>query len=132
MMQRESAKDVIAEFSSELSMIRGKCMDLGCGPGDVTKELLIPRLQNDVAVVGKWMKIGHELGVSVSFIYYYIILGSDTSQYMTDYGNVNYADDKRLSFIVLDIEKTELPSEQNEQYDCVVSFSCLHWCQDLR
>lgn len=51
---------------------------------------------------------------------------------MTDYSNLNYADDKRLSFIVLDIETTELPSEENEQYDCVVSFSCLHWCQNIR
>ncbi|XP_032681768.1 juvenile hormone acid O-methyltransferase [Odontomachus brunneus] len=108
MMQRESAKNVIEEFSNELSMVRGKCIDIGSGPGDVTKEFLLPRLQPDV-----------------------VVIGSDISQYMTDYGNLNYAKDKRLSFIVLDIE-AELPSEENEQYDCVVSFSCLHWCQNIR
>ncbi|XP_014471981.1 PREDICTED: juvenile hormone acid O-methyltransferase-like [Dinoponera quadriceps] len=109
MMQRATAKDIMEEFSNELAMIRGKCIDIGSGPGDITKELLLPRLQPDV-----------------------IVVGSDISQYMTDYGNINYAEDKRLSFIVLDIETTELSSEENGQYDFAVSFSCLHWCQDMR
>lgn len=56
-MQRESAKNIMEEFSNELSMIRGKCIDIGSGPGDVTKELLLPRLQSDVTVVGKRIKI---------------------------------------------------------------------------
>ncbi|EFN83053.1 Uncharacterized protein yxbB [Harpegnathos saltator] len=109
MMQRESAKNILEEFSSELALVRGKCMDIGSGPGDVTKELLLPRLHSDVVVVG-----------------------ADISQYMTDYGNLNYADDKRLSFKVFDIETELLPNEEIEQYDCVVSFSCMHWCRDIK
>lgn len=70
-MQRESAKNVIEEFSNELSMVRGKCIDIGSGPGDVTKEFLLPRLQPDVVVVGKRMRIYHEL-VGVSFFVFFI------------------------------------------------------------
>lgn len=48
---------------------------------------------------------------------------------------VNYAREKysgkRLSYIVLDIETSELPSDHIAHFDNAVSFYCLHWCEDL-
>lgn len=105
-MQRRDAQDVVEEFSFELSKMRGRCLDIGSGPGDITKEMLLPILPHDTEVVG-----------------------ADISQAMVNYAR-KYSDDKRLSYIVLDIE-TELPSDQVEQYDNAVSFYCLHWCNDI-
>ena len=52
-MQRRDAQDVIDEFNCELSNMRGKCLDIGSGPGNITKELLLPILPHDAEVVGK-------------------------------------------------------------------------------
>lgn len=49
---------------------------------------------------------------------------------MINYGRKNYAD-KRLSYIVLDIE-SNLPKDLIERYESTVSFYCLHWCKDIR
>lgn len=127
-MQRRDAQDVVEEFSFELSKMRGRCLDIGSGPGDITKEMLLPILPHDTEVVGEQMKIWrhafpfHE-EPCVAFA------GADISQAMVNYAR-KYSDDKRLSYIVLDIE-TELPSDQVEQYDNAVSFYCLHWCNDI-
>lgn len=76
-IQKQSAKNTIEEFSDELSMIRGKCLDIGSGPGDVTKNLLLPRLQSDVVVVGNKKTniyhtrylVGNHLFVAFFFIF---------------------------------------------------------------
>lgn len=52
-LQRRDAEDVIEEFKHEISQMQGNCLDIGCGPGFVTKKLLLPILQHDVQVVGK-------------------------------------------------------------------------------
>ncbi|KAL6260400.1 hypothetical protein P5V15_007927 [Pogonomyrmex californicus] len=105
-MQRRDAVDIIEEFSSELSKVQGKCLDIGSGPGDITKDLLLPLLPHDVEVVG-----------------------ADISQAMVNYARQNN-NDERLSYIVLDIEG-RIPKEQIGQYDYVTSFYCLHWSKDL-
>ncbi|EGI57813.1 PREDICTED: uncharacterized protein LOC105153364 [Acromyrmex echinatior] len=107
-MQRRDAQDVIDEFNCELSNMRGKCLDIGSGPGNITKELLLPILPHDAEIVGV-----------------------DISEAMVNYASQKYSDEKRLSFVILDIETSELPSDQVEQYDNVVSFYCLHWCDDI-
>jgi len=50
---------------------------------------------------------------------------------MVNYAREKYSDEKRLSYIVLDIETSELPNDEIEQYDNVVSFYSLHWCNDM-
>ncbi|KYN20793.1 PREDICTED: juvenile hormone acid O-methyltransferase-like [Trachymyrmex cornetzi] len=107
-MQHRDVQDIIDEFNCELSNMRGKCLDIGSGPGNITKELLLPTLPHDAEVVGV-----------------------DVSETMVNYANQKYSDEKRLSFDILDIETSELPSDQIEQYDNVVSFYCLHWCNDI-
>lgn len=56
-MQHRDAQDVVEEFSFELSKMRGTCLDIGSGPGDITKEMLLPILPHDAEVVGEQMKI---------------------------------------------------------------------------
>lgn len=56
-MQHRDAQDVVEEFSCDLSKMRGKCLDIGSGPGDITKEMLLPLLPSDAEVVGEQMKI---------------------------------------------------------------------------
>lgn len=125
-MQRRDAQEVVDEFSFELSKMRGRCLDIGSGPGDITKEMLLPILPHDAEVVGVWMKIL----ITWSFLTGHLA-GADISQAMVNYARMKYSDDKRLSYIVLDIETSELPSDQVEQYNNVVSFYCLHWCNDI-
>jgi len=52
-MQRRDAQDIIDEFCPELKKMRGKCLDIGSGPGDVTKEMLLPILPHDAEIIGK-------------------------------------------------------------------------------
>lgn len=106
-MQRRDAEDVVQEFSYELSKMRGKVLDVGSGPGNFTKNILLPILPNDTEVVG-----------------------ADISETMVNYAR-KYSSDKRLSYVVLDIETSDLPSDQVGQYDNAVSFYCLHWCNDI-
>lgn len=44
---------LIKEFVENLKQMSGKCMDLGCGPGDITRNLLLPSLHPDATVIGK-------------------------------------------------------------------------------
>jgi len=52
-MQRRDAQDIIDEFGTELKKMRGKCLDIGSGPGDITKKMLLPILPHDAKVIGK-------------------------------------------------------------------------------
>ncbi|KAM0735897.1 Juvenile hormone acid O-methyltransferase [Formica fusca] len=107
-MQHRDTNDLIGEYSYELSLMNGKCLDIGCGPGQITKDILLPLLPDEATIVG-----------------------ADISQEMVNYARKNNADN-HLSYIVLDIESLDLPKDQIEQYDNAVSFYCLHWCIDLR
>lgn len=65
--QYRDAFDIIEEFKKEMSEMRGKCIDIGCGPGDVTKKLILPRLSLEAELVGKgtgrkgWLKYGPDI-----------------------------------------------------------------------
>lgn len=52
-MQHRDIQDVVEEFSCELSKMRGKIVDIGSGPGDITKEILLPTLSAHAEVVGE-------------------------------------------------------------------------------
>lgn len=131
-MQRRDAEDVVQEFSYELSKMRGKVLDVGSGPGNFTKNILLPILPNDTEVVGEQMRI--ERCARCVFTEFLKILrrfaGADISETMVNYAR-KYSSDKRLSYVVLDIETSDLPSDQVGQYDNAVSFYCLHWCNDI-
>lgn len=45
-MQNRDCSDLINEFNSAFfSKMKGKCLDIGCGPGNITKEIsrLLPK-----------------------------------------------------------------------------------------
>ncbi|XP_076628284.1 juvenile hormone acid methyltransferase [Colletes latitarsis] len=106
-VQYQDAMDIIEEFDKEISETKGKCIDVGCGPGEVTKRLLLPKLPSGVEVVG-----------------------ADISKPMIDYARNKYRDEKRLSFTYLDIQTEELPNEHVGQYNNLFSFFCFHWCHN--
>ncbi|XP_017755919.1 PREDICTED: juvenile hormone acid O-methyltransferase [Eufriesea mexicana] len=109
MVQYRDALDVIEEFKKEMSEMKGKCIDVGCGPGNVTKNLILPKLSPEAELVGV-----------------------DISRPMIDHARQKYLDEKRLSFLQLDIEASALPSKELARYSNVLSFYCLHWCQNSR
>jgi len=51
--QREKAFAITDEFNEYLKNISGKCIDIGCGPGDVTKDIILPALDPNAIVIGK-------------------------------------------------------------------------------
>lgn len=55
--QYRDAFDIIEEFKKEMSEMKGKCIDIGCGPGDVTKKLILPRLSLEAELVGKGTRV---------------------------------------------------------------------------
>lgn len=52
-LQRHIVSSIIEEFSEDLMNICGKCMDIGCGSGDITKEFLLPSLGPNAQIIGK-------------------------------------------------------------------------------
>ena len=52
-MQRRDAADVVEEFTDEILQMRGKCIDIGCGPATLTRELLLPKLPPRSSVLGE-------------------------------------------------------------------------------
>lgn len=51
---KKNVSSLFKEFAEELKNISGKCMDIGCGPGDITKELLLPILNPNATLIGKY------------------------------------------------------------------------------
>ncbi|XP_058792064.1 juvenile hormone acid O-methyltransferase [Phymastichus coffea] len=108
-LQTRDANDVIEEFQDEIAKMQGCCLDIGCGPASTTRKLFMPKLPADATVVG-----------------------GDISKKMVDFAKATHVDEKRLSFVQLNIEADNLPSNHFEAYDNAVSFYCLHWCQNIR
>ncbi|TGZ48683.1 putative methyltransferase [Temnothorax longispinosus] len=100
---------IIKEFSENLKDVRGKCMDIGCGPGDITKDFLLPNLGSDAQIIG-----------------------TDISESMIKYANKTFNDEKRLHFEVLDIQTKNLPEKYISEFNNIFSFHTLHWCNDIR
>ncbi|KOX75329.1 hypothetical protein WN51_13199 [Melipona quadrifasciata] len=90
--QYRDAFDLIEEFKKEISEMKGKCIDIGCGPGDVSRRLVLPKLSPEAELVG-----------------------ADISKAMIDHARQKYQNEKRLSFLQLDIETPILPNEELEQ-----------------
>jgi len=54
-MQQQSTLILLDQFAEDLKKISGKCIELGCGPGNITSSLLLPSLGPDATIVGKKM-----------------------------------------------------------------------------
>jgi juvenile hormone acid methyltransferase len=88
-----------------------RVLDLGCGPGGVTTQVLMPRLPADFG----------------------LLIGADISADTIQYASNNYAHPK-LKFtqfdLVKDIDKTS--PLQPSSFEKIFSFFCLHWISDHR
>ncbi|EGI59945.1 Putative methyltransferase 235L [Acromyrmex echinatior] len=84
-------------------------MDIGCGPGDTTKELLLPSINFNGQIIGM-----------------------DISESMIKYANDTFKDEKRLQFDTLNIETKNLPKKYISQFNHAFSFHTLHWCNDIQ
>lgn len=52
-LQKYNVSHLIDEFADDLIEMSGKCMDIGCGPGDVTSNILLPSLDPNAIIIGK-------------------------------------------------------------------------------
>ncbi|KAK0170944.1 hypothetical protein PV328_008720 [Microctonus aethiopoides] len=108
-LQRRDASDIVEEFTDELAAMHGTCIDIGCGPGNITNDLILTKLPNDANIIGV-----------------------DISNSMIKKAQENHNNEKRLKFFPLNIETDCFPITEIEKYDSAVSFYCLHWCQNMR
>jgi SAM-dependent methyltransferase len=106
------ANVVLSQYINSMSWKPGeRVLDMGCGPGIVTTEALLPRLPEDFSV----------------------LVGADLSADMVQYASENYTHPK-LRFTQFDLLKDLgftsqlLPSD----FDKIFSFFCLHWVPDHR
>lgn len=85
-------------------------LDIGCGPGDVTMDLLVPRMPNDFETV----------------------IGMDISRKMIGFAREKFPVDK-VMFEPGDIGgDLALLSHYVHKFDLVTSFFCLHFVADQR
>lgn len=124
LLQRRDAKILFNEFSSIFAQHKehAKLLDVGCGPGDVLVELLLPHVE-------------HSLDQ---------IVGADISQEMVEHAREKYRSmNKFIKFLKVDIESDFLATSKTtkrgggdelkaETFDFVTSFYCLHWVQNQR
>ncbi|KYN07917.1 Putative methyltransferase 235L [Cyphomyrmex costatus] len=108
-VQKNRISSIIEEFGEDLINIHGKCMDIGCGPGDITKEFLLPSLGSNAHIIG-----------------------TDISESMIKYASETFTMKKHLQFEILDIETKNLPKKYISEFDHIFSFQTLQWCSDIR
>ncbi|KAL0134162.1 hypothetical protein PUN28_001179 [Cardiocondyla obscurior] len=108
-LQKCKIQFVIEEFKDYLADVCGKCMDIGCGSGNVTKEILLPALGSAAQIIG-----------------------TDISKNMIEYAKKTFNDEKRLQFEVLDIQTKSLPEKYICEFDHVFSSHTLQWCNNIR
>ncbi|XP_050458199.1 juvenile hormone acid O-methyltransferase-like isoform X1 [Cataglyphis hispanica] len=107
-LQKCEVSNLTDEFEEELIQMSGKCMDVGCGPGDITKDILLRALNPNA-----------------------VIIGTDISKDMIEYAKKNNSNE-RLKFEVLDIQTKNLPEKYISGFDHIFSFHALNWCYDIR
>ena len=108
---RESGK-VISEYINSMSWKPGdRVLDMGCGPGNVTTEVLMPRLPADFG----------------------LLIGADMSADMIQYATETYTHSK-LRFTQFDLLKDIGKSSQLQPsyFDKIFCFFLLHWIPDHR
>ncbi|KAM0727980.1 Juvenile hormone acid O-methyltransferase [Formica fusca] len=106
---KDSISLLLNEFEKDLKHISGKCMDVGCGPGNITKDILLPFLDPNVTMIG-----------------------TDIMEKVVEYANKTYGDKERLKFEVLDIQTKKLPEKYISEFDHIFSFYTLQWCSDVQ
>ncbi|KAF4518563.1 hypothetical protein B566_EDAN015374 [Ephemera danica] len=110
-LQRRDFQETLAKFSSCLTWGEEECdvLDVGCGSGDVTRDVLRPSLQCRKPR----------------------IVGIDVSQAMVDFARTSRTDE--LQFHVMDIATSQNPRHLfPDGFDKIYSNYCLNWVQKQR
>lgn len=111
-MQRHDAQQLLDEY---MHLVRWKqdggdrVMDIGCGPGDITTQILLPKLPESLRE----------------------LVGTDLSPKMIKYAQIHHKH-SRVSYDILDIGTKMLPPAYYERFDHIFSIYCLNWVQDQR
>jgi len=71
-IQKRNVSRLIDEFADDLIKMSGKCMDIGCGPGDITKNILLPSLDPNATIIGK--QIINILCIIIIMHYYFLLI----------------------------------------------------------
>jgi juvenile hormone acid methyltransferase len=111
-MQARDVSRVLSAYIKSMSWKTGdQVLDLGCGPGSVTTQVLMPRLPEDFG----------------------LLVGADLSANMIQYASEKYTHSK-LRFTQFDLAKDIGNTSQLRPSgsDKIFSFYCLHWIHDHR
>ncbi|KAF5299233.1 hypothetical protein FQA39_LY02406 [Lamprigera yunnana] len=108
---RKDAIEVLNKYFKLLN-VKDYCnvMDVGCGPGNVSHDLLYPLLPN----------------TTKKFI------GIDISPKMIEFANHNYRKSSKIKFSVMDIVTDNIPENYKAEFDHIISLYCLHFVNDHR
>jgi trans-aconitate methyltransferase len=110
-LQRQEFQVTLDKFSSLQNWSMSSCdvLDVGCGSGDVTHDVLLPSLQCPSRLVG-----------------------IDVSPAMVEFANANYKSDS-MQFHCVDIATTDdITNIFPRRFDKIYSSCCLHWVKDHR
>ena len=111
-LQARDTTKVLLEYINKMTWKTGdRVLDLGCGPGSVTTQVLMPRLPEDFG----------------------LLVGADKSANMIQYASETYTHPK-LRFTQFDITKDIGNTSQLRPtgFDKIFSFYCLHWIPEQR
>ncbi|KAI4463017.1 methyltransferase [Holotrichia oblita] len=111
-LQRHDALHVLKHYAKLVKWkydVEERVLDVGCGDGNVTADILLPFLPENVEK----------------------IVGIDISNEMVEFAN-KYHSNEKVKFIQGDISAKELIDEVDEEFDHIFSFFCLHWIQNQR
>lgn len=107
-LQWQDAEDVLDSYMPLVKWKPGHTsIDVGCGDGDITINLLKKRMPSDHGV----------------------LMAVDNSPQMLKYASENYCD-KDVIYELMDIETTEISADHHNAYDHLFSFSVFHWIPD--
>ncbi|KAB0795952.1 hypothetical protein PPYR_10013 [Photinus pyralis] len=108
-LPEKTAVQILSNFKEAALWKEGcKVLDIGCGPGNVTHDILYPILPKSTSE----------------------IVGVDKCPEFIEYARNNYEEKPIFSFRVLDIVNDEVPEELEQKFDYAVSFLCFHQFSD--
>lgn len=111
-LQRNDATEIMDEFAPRLRKRpdgRDSLLDIGCGSGDVTVDIILPVLPPT----------------------YLRVVGADVSEGMLNAARNTYNNPK-ISFVHIDIDRPLDRDVWNVPFDHVTSFYCLNWVKDQK
>ncbi|XP_026813779.1 juvenile hormone acid O-methyltransferase-like isoform X2 [Rhopalosiphum maidis] len=104
-LQRKNAEDTCNTYIQRMVWKSNEIiLDIGCGPGDVTSDILYPLLMKNINQ----------------------LIGVDKSIEMVEYAKKTYECSK-MGFEVLDIENVNDCSFYSNRFNKIFSFFCFHW-----